>query len=72
MLQQVTNPTTLAGYGIVDAIQKGTKFGDADITSMNANKLTGTIDIARLPHGALERCKIVADDVARFKLTTAD
>ena len=67
-----TNPTTLAGYGIVDAIQKGTKFGDADITGMNANKLTGTIDIARLPHGALERCKIVADDVARFKLTTAD
>lgn len=35
-------------------------------------KLTGIIDIARLPHGALERCKIVADDVARFKLTTAD
>ena len=69
---QGTNPNTLAGYGITDAIQKGTKFGDADITSMNANKLTGTIDIARLPHGALERCKIVADDVARFKLTTAD
>lgn len=69
---QGTNPTTLAGYGITDAIQKGTKFGDADITGMNASKLTGTIDIARLPHGALERCKIVADDTARFKLTTAD
>ena len=50
---QGTNPTTLAGYGITDAIQKGTKFGDADITGMNASKLTGTIDIARLPHGAL-------------------
>lgn len=69
---QGTNPTTLAGYGITDAIQKGTKFGDADITGMNASKLTGTIDIARLPHGALERCKIVADDATRFKLTTAD
>lgn len=69
---QGTNPTTLAGYGIMDAIQKGTKFGDADITSMNANKLTGTIDIARLPHGALERCKVVSDDAARFKLTKAD
>ena len=69
---QGTNPTTLAGYGITDAIQKGTKFGDADITGMNASKLTGTIDIARLPHGALERCKIVADDATRFKLTTAE
>lgn len=69
---QGTNPTTLAGYGIQDAIQKGTKFGDADITGMNASKLTGTIDIARLPHGALERCKIVADDATRFKLTTAE
>lgn len=69
---QGANPTTLAGYGITDAIQKGTKFGDADITGMNASKLTGTIDIARLPHGALERCKIVADDATRFKLTTAE
>lgn len=69
---QGTNPTTLAGYGITDAIQKGTKFVDADITGMNASKLTGTIDIARLPHGALERCKIVADDATRFKLTTAE
>lgn len=69
---QGINPTTLAGYGIQDAIQKGTKFGDADITGMNASKLTGTIDIARLPHGALERCKIVADDATRFKLTTAE
>lgn len=69
---QGTNPNTLAGYGITDAIQKGTKFGDADITSMNASKLTGTIDIARLPHGALERCKVVTDDVTRFKLTTKE
>lgn len=45
---------------------------DSTITSLNASKLFGTIDIARLPHGALERCVIVADDDARFKLTTAD
>ena len=63
------NPTTLAGYGIQDAIQKGTKFGDADITELNASKLTGTIDIARLPQGALERCVVVKDDVARLALT---
>lgn len=42
------------------------------ITSLNASKLFGTIDIARLPHGALERLVIVADDTARFKLTTAN
>lgn len=45
---------------------------DSTITSLNASKLFGTIDIARLPHGALERCIIVTDDDARFKLTTAD
>ena len=45
---------------------------DSTITSLNASKLFGTIDIARLPHGALERCVIVTDDDARFKLTTAD
>lgn len=66
------NPNTLAGYGITDAIQKGAKFGNADITDLDAGKLTGTIDIARLPHGALERCKVVADDTARFKLTAKD
>lgn len=45
---------------------------DSTITSLNASKLFGTIDIARLPHGALERLVIVEDDTARFKLTTAD
>lgn len=44
---------------------------DSTITSLNASKLFGMIDIARLPHGALERCVIVADDTARFALTTA-
>ena len=44
----------------------------ADITSLDVSKLTGTIDIARLPAGALERCVVVTDDTARFKLTTTD
>ena len=44
----------------------------ADITSLDASKLTGTIDIARLPQGALERLVPVTDDTARFKLTTSD
>ena len=65
-----TNPTTLAGYGITDAAAKSHTHGNADITSLDASKLTsGTIDIARLPQGALERCVIVADDTARFALT---
>lgn len=45
--------------------------GNADITGLDASKLTGTIDIARLPQGALERCVVVTDDTARFKLTTS-
>lgn len=53
-------------------VTKTHTHGNADITGLDASKLTGTIDIARLPHGALERCKVVTDDTARFKLTTAD
>ena len=65
-----SNPTTLAGYGITDAASKTHQHGNADITGIDASKLTsGIIDIARLPQGALERCVIVADDTARFKLT---
>lgn len=48
------------------------KHDDSTITSLNASKLFGTIDIARLPQGALERCVIVEDDDARFALTTAN
>ncbi len=46
---------------------------NSTITSLDAGKITtGTIDIARLPQGALERCVIVADDTARFKLTKSN
>lgn len=45
---------------------------DSDIESLDASKLTGIIDIERLPQGALDRIVKVADDVARFKLTTND
>ena len=68
-----TNPTTLAGYGITDAAAKSHTHGNADITALDAGKITsGTISIDRLPQGALERCVVVADDTARFALTTSD
>ena len=41
-------------------------------SSLDSSKLTGTIDIARLPKGALERLITVADQTARFALTTSD
>lgn len=37
-----------------------------------SNIKTGTIDIARLPHTAVERLIVVANDTARFALTTDD
>lgn len=39
------------------------------LSSVDSSKLTGTIDIARLPHGALERLVVVTDDAERLKLT---
>lgn len=67
-----SNPTTLSEYGITDAANKVHSHASDDITSLDASKLTGIIDIARLPQGALERLVTVADDTARFALTTSD
>ena len=45
---------------------------EIDIKAIDGTWITtGTISIDRLPHGALERCVVVADDTARFTLTTA-
>lgn len=42
-----------------------------DVKNIDASWLTtGVISIDRLPHGALERCVVVADDTARLALTT--
>jgi hypothetical protein len=44
----------------------------SDVPAMDASKITsGTIDLARLPAGALERLVPVADQTARYALTTA-
>ena len=46
---------------------------ETTLSNFDASKITsGTIDIARIPHGALERCVVVANDTARFALTTED
>jgi len=47
-------------------ITAGTKTIDASAIA------TGTIDIARLPHGALERLVVVADETAMLALTADD
>lgn len=65
-----SNPTTLAEYGITDAAKLDHTHTSEDITSLDASKLTGMIDIAQIPHGALDRLVKVTDDTARFALTT--
>ena len=43
------------------------------LSNIDASKITsGIIDIARLPKAAIPELKIVADDTARFALTTSD
>lgn len=42
------------------------------VNTVEASTINGVINIENLPHGALERLCIVADDTARFALTTDD
>ena len=69
-----SNPTTLAGYGITDASLKGHTHSQYLTASsdLNVNKLKGVISLDNLPAGALERLVKVANDTARFALTTND
>lgn len=50
----------------------GTANITLSVTSLDATKLSGTVPLANLPAGALERVYVAADDAARLKLTTAN
>ena len=71
----VANAETLGGNAVsyfatasdMDAVKAGTA-----ITALDASKLTGTIDIARLPSTVIERLSVVANDAARLALTSAE
>lgn len=71
---------TAQNIALSGAVSGSASFdGSAGITiattlaNIDASKITsGTISIDRLPKGALERLVTVADDTARFKLTSDD
>ena len=63
---------SITGGATASAVQfDGTNAVSLNVTSIDASKLTGTISIDRLPAGALERLIKVADQNARFALTTS-
>lgn len=57
--------------GASQILNKPSTFPPSAHTHDAADITSGTIDIARLPASVIERLVIVADDVARFALTTA-
>ena len=65
---------TLAG----DVSGKATVDGSADVSidvsvkKVAASAIDGVISIDNIPKSAVERCVVVADDTARFALTTED
>jgi hypothetical protein len=57
--------------GDAQILNKPLEFTPSAHTHDAADIVSGTIDIARLPASVIERLVIVADDTARFALTTA-
>lgn len=63
---------TVDGTGIMSVANDSHTHSNSTITSLDASKLTGTINIDRLPKGSLERLVPVEDEDARFALTSND
>lgn len=63
---------TVDGTGTMSVANDSHTHSNSTITSLDASKLTGTINIDRLPKGSLERLVPVEDEDARFALTTND
>jgi len=59
---------TEAATGVDAVVLKALTSGSV----LDATKLTGTVPMGCMPAGALERLVVVADDTARFALTTSD
>lgn len=73
----VNNDSHSHGNGTITSVDAGKVnsgvLASARIPNLDASKITsGTISIDRLPAAALERLVTVADQAARFKLTTAN
>ena len=64
-----SNPHGVTAAQVGAALASHT-HGSADITSIDASKITGTINIDNLPPAVIERLVRVADDTARLALTT--
>lgn len=62
--------TPLTSASTLEASKVSGTLSADNIPNLDAAKITtGTISVDRLPATALERCVVVADDTARFKLT---
>ena len=67
--------TTYSFAGAANGITVTPSDGSAttyEVTSISASKVTGVLSIDNIPAAALERVVVVADDTARFALTSSD
>ena len=70
-VSNTSNPHNVTPAQIGAALEDHTHTSD-DIDSIDASKITGTINIDNLPASVIERMVRVSDDTARFALTTSN